>query len=75
MRWHADTDGFGYQAEILARLLEEGASYIEVEVPNYDRDSGVTKAFSVKNFLAVSHSLFQIFLRRLRWYLYYSDRF
>ncbi len=74
MRWHADTDGYGYQAEILTRLLEGGASYIEVAVPNYDRGSGVTKAFSVKNFLAVGHSLSQIFLRRIRWYFFYSDK-
>ena len=53
IRWHSDTDGFGYQAEIMNRLLIEGASYIEVQVPNIDRDSGVTSAFSIKNFLAV----------------------
>ncbi|MBT4258908.1 MAG: glycosyltransferase family 2 protein [Nitrospina sp.] len=74
MRWHADTDGFGYQAEILSRLLMEGASFIEVEISNIDRESGVTKAFSTKNFLAVSHSLFQIFLRRVRSYLFYSGK-
>ena len=74
MRWHADTDGFGYQAEIMNRLLMEGASYIEVQVPNIDRGSGVTSAFSMKNFMAVGHSLFQILLRRVRWCLYYSDK-
>ena len=74
MRWHADTDGFGYQAEILSRLLMEGTSYIEVQVPNIDRDSGVTSAFSLKNILAVTHSLAQIFLRRMRWCIYYSDK-
>ena len=74
MRWHADTDGFGYQAEIMTRLLIEGASYIEVQVPNIDRGSGVTSAFSLKNFLAVGHSLSQILLRRVRWYLYYSNK-
>jgi glycosyltransferase involved in cell wall biosynthesis len=74
MRWHADTDGFGYQAEIMTRLLMEGASYIEVQVPNIDRGSGVTSAFSIKNFLAVGHSLFQILLRRVRWCLYYSNK-
>jgi|SaaInlStandDraft_2_1057019.scaffolds.fasta_scaffold110958_2 glycosyltransferase involved in cell wall biosynthesis len=73
MRWHADTHGFAYQAEILTRLLMEGASYVEVEVPNVDRDSGITKAFTSQNFLAVSHSLFQIFLRRARNSLYYTD--
>lgn len=74
MRWHADTDGFGYQAEIVNRLLIEGVSYIEVQVPNIDRGSGVTSAFSTQNFLAVGHSLFQILLRRVRWHLYYSNK-
>ena len=73
MRWHADTHGFAYQAEILTRLLMEGTSYLEVEVPNVDRDSGITKAFTSQNFLAVSHSLAQIFLRRVRRFLYYAD--
>ena len=74
IRWHSDTDGFAYQAEIMSRLLIEGASYIEVQVPNIDRGSGVTSAFSIKNFLAVGHSLFQILLRRIRWYFFYSKK-
>jgi dolichol-phosphate mannosyltransferase len=74
MRWHADTDGFGYQAEILCRLLMEGASCIEVEVPNIDRGSGVTSAFALKNLLAVGHSLIQIFFRRVRWHCFYSKK-
>jgi glycosyltransferase involved in cell wall biosynthesis len=72
MRWHSDTDGFGYQAEIINRLFYEGATYIEVEVPNIDRYSGISSAFSIQNFLAVGHSLLQIFLRRLRWYIYHK---
>jgi len=72
MRWHADTHGFAYQAEILTRLLMEGTSYVEVEVSNFDRGSGITKAFTSQNFLAVSHSLVQIFFRRLRRYMYYT---
>ena len=74
MRWHADTDGFGYQVEILTRLLMQGASCIEVEVPNIDRGHGVTSAFSLLNFLGVAHSFVQIFFRRIRWYLFYSTK-
>lgn len=66
MRWHPDTEGFAYQAECITRLLEQGVSYLEVQVPNVDRHSGITKAFSLKNCLSVTHSLLQIFLRRLR---------
>jgi hypothetical protein len=73
MRWHSDTEGFAYQAEIVTRLLDEGATYIEVLVSNKDRDSGISKAFNFKNFLSVIHSLLQIFLRRLRKFLFYKN--
>lgn len=66
MRWHPDTHGFAYQAETINRLLEEGVPYVEVEVGNYVRCAGVSKAFRVQNIMSISHSLLQIFLRRLR---------
>ncbi len=71
MRWHSDTEGFAYQAEIITRLLDEGASYAEVPIANYDRSRGISKAFRVKNLFSVAHSLLQIFLRRLRRALFY----
>jgi len=66
MRWHPDTMGFAYQAELVTRLLDQGASFLEVPIANSDRDSGVSKALSLKNFLSVTHSILQIFLRRVR---------
>lgn len=74
MRWHADTDGFAYQAEIITRLLQEGATYREVVVENSDRQFGSSSALNLKNLLAISHSLFQIGMRRLRHILYYSQK-
>lgn len=74
MRWHADTDGFAYQAEIITKLIQEGATYKEVVVENHDRVYGASSAFRFKNFLAVSHSLFQIYLRRLRYDIFYRQR-
>lgn len=64
--WFCETAGFGYQAELLCRLLDENITYMEVEVPNNDRVTGVTKAFRFSNILAVSNSLFHIWLRRLQ---------
>lgn len=66
MRWHSNTLGFAYQAELITQLLDNGASYTEVEIPNCNRKRGVSKAFTFKNFLSISHSLLQIFLRRIR---------
>jgi len=71
MRWHSDTHGFAYQAETITRLLEEGVSYVEVEITNKDRQYGMTKAFRVQNIMSISHSLLQIFLRRLRRVMFY----
>lgn len=74
MRWHPDTHGFAYQAETITRLLEECATYIEIEIANKDRQYGMTKAFCIQNILSISHSLLQIFLRRLRHVLFYRRK-
>lgn len=66
MRWHSDTYGFAYQAEILTRLMMEGASWLEVPINNVESGGRVSKALSFKNLMSVGHSLLQIFLRRLR---------
>lgn len=66
MRWHSDTYGFAYQAEILTRLIMEGATWVEVPINNIESGGRVSKALSFKNLMSVGHSLLQIFLRRLR---------
>ena len=66
MRWHSNTLGFAYQAELITQLLVHGESYREVQISNLDREGGLSKAFTIKNGLSVTHSLFQIFCKRLR---------
>ncbi len=66
MRWHSDTYGFAFNAEILTRLLNEGASIIEVPIDVVEAPGRTSRAFSFHNILSVPHSLLQIFLRRLR---------
>lgn len=66
MRWHSDTYGFAYQAEILTRLIMEGATWVEVPINNIESGGRVSKALTFKNLMSVGHSLLQIFLRRLR---------
>lgn len=70
MRWHSDTYGFAYQAEMLTRLLSEGATWIEVPIDNLEAQGRRSKALTVKNALSVGHSLLQIMLRRLRRFLF-----
>ena len=71
MRWSPDTNGYGYQAELICRAIEEGASYTHIQVANTDRTTGNSSAFSIKNIFSVGHSVTQILLRRLRQFLFY----
>lgn len=63
--WFAETAGFGYQAELLCRLLDEGISVVEVQIANSDRNRGFSKAFTPGNLLSVANTVFHIVLRRL----------
>lgn len=62
--YHAETGGYGYQAELICKLLNAGKTYTHVLVKNSDRERGFSKAFSLSNFLSVANSLFHIFVRQ-----------
>ncbi|HAM41950.1 MAG TPA: hypothetical protein DCP69_11655, partial [Candidatus Omnitrophica bacterium] len=65
IRRHASTAwGFGYQAELLCRLLREGVSTVEVHIANVDRTRGLSKAFRWRNILSVAGTLWRVFLTR-----------
>lgn len=72
MRWHPSSYGFGFQADILTRLLDEGASYVQVTSSGNDRKGGDSTALSMRNVLSVSHTLLELAIRRLRRSLYGS---
>jgi dolichol-phosphate mannosyltransferase len=65
MRWHSDTRGFGFQADILCLLLGQGATYKEVALSAVEQRPGVSTALSCKNLLSVAHTLSDILLRRI----------
>jgi 2-polyprenyl-3-methyl-5-hydroxy-6-metoxy-1,4-benzoquinol methylase len=67
MRWGPYSFGFGFQAELITRLLDEGATYVEVPVAaqHRDKDRG-SSALNLRNFLSVGHTLSEVFLRRIR---------
>lgn len=63
--------GLGYQAELLCRILNNpDISYLEVKIHNYDRTSGPTSAFKLRNIISVCGSLWRIFLG---WFNYYPN--
>jgi glycosyltransferase involved in cell wall biosynthesis len=67
MRWGPYSFGFGFQAELITRLLDEGATF--VEIPVAATHQGKTKnnsALNWRNFLSVGHTLLEIFIRRVR---------
>jgi glycosyltransferase involved in cell wall biosynthesis len=67
MRWGPYSFGFGFQAELITRLLDEGATYCEIPVKVHHREKkGKNSALNLKNFLSVGHTLLEIFLRRVR---------
>lgn len=64
IRWNPNSHGFGYQADLVTRLLDRGATYIEVPVTGNERPSGTAKAMTFRNFCSVAHSLLNIAIRR-----------
>jgi glycosyltransferase involved in cell wall biosynthesis len=70
MRWHSNTRGFGFQADILCMLLARGYSYREIPVTTIEMKSGQSTALSFRNFLSVGHTLFDILARRVADWVY-----
>lgn len=66
MRRHPYAFGFGFQAELLTRLLDENASYVEVPVVAIRREKDAPASFmSPRNFVSEGHTLYEILRRRL----------
>jgi glycosyltransferase involved in cell wall biosynthesis len=70
MRWHPSSYGFGFQADILTRLLDEGASYLQIPSSGIDRKGSGSTALTMRNFLSVAHTLLELLIRRIRRELY-----
>ena len=69
IRWHPHSYGFGFQADLITRLLDEGCSYIEVPVNVIEKKGGNT-SIGMRNILSVLHTLVEISFRRLRSIIY-----
>lgn len=70
LRWHSHAHGFGFQADMITRLLDFGATYIEIPVIPKERTDGATKAFTFRNVCSVAHTLLEILIRRVAKLLY-----
>ena len=70
MRWHPSSYGFGFQADMITRLLDEGASYVQIGSSSIDRKAGGSSALTLRNLLSVTHTLLELAIRRVRRALY-----
>jgi glycosyltransferase involved in cell wall biosynthesis len=69
-RWHSNTRGFGFQADILCLLMEQGFSFKEVPVYAVEQKGGKSTALTFKNVLSIAHTLFDIGVRRIANWVY-----
>lgn len=66
MRWHPNTRGFGFQADVICMLLSQGFSYKEAPVKTIERRAdGSSNALTFRNMLSVGHTLVDLLFRRL----------
>jgi len=70
MRWHPSSYGFGFQADMITRLLDEGASYVQIPSTSVDRKQSASSALATRNILSVGHTLLELAIRRFRRFLY-----
>jgi glycosyltransferase involved in cell wall biosynthesis len=64
-RWHSNSHGFGFQADLLTRLLSKNLTYEEVPVYGNERLTGESKALTMRNLASVAHSLQNVAIRRI----------
>lgn len=66
LRWHSYAFGFGCQADFVTRLIDEGATYLEVavDVTHVEKESA-SSPFKVRNVVSTVHTLAEIFRRRI----------
>ncbi|HWR98194.1 MAG TPA: glycosyltransferase family 2 protein [Candidatus Methanoperedens sp.] len=66
MRYPPVTYGFGFQADVITRLLSEGICYAQIDHRSHDRKVGKSTALSLRNLLSVCHTVLEIVFRRVR---------
>jgi glycosyltransferase involved in cell wall biosynthesis len=63
LRWHSYRT-VGFFADMITRLLDEGATYVEVPTPCYEREKGKSRALRVKNVISLAVGFSDMLLRR-----------
>lgn len=66
LRWHSNSLGFDFQADIITRLLDQGKTYYEVQTVCGERAFGESKALTARNFVSVARFILELVIRRVR---------
>jgi hypothetical protein len=64
LRWHSYRSA-GFYADMTTRLLDEGVSYIEIPTEVIGRETGRSRALSLKNVISILVGFADMLLRRL----------
>jgi glycosyltransferase involved in cell wall biosynthesis len=70
MRYHPSSYGFGFQADMITRLLDEGVTFMQIPSTSIDRKGGASTALNTRNILSVGHTLLELAIRRIRRAMY-----
>jgi glycosyltransferase involved in cell wall biosynthesis len=71
LRWHSYAYGFGFQADMITLLLQQGATYVQVPVRVGHTNKGRgASPFHIRNFVSTGHTLFEILRRRINIFLF-----
>jgi len=75
LRYPPISYGFGFQADIVTRLLDEDITFTQIRHRGSREMKGEgSTALSMRNLLSVVHTFVEIMIRRLRRILYYQGR-
>jgi glycosyltransferase involved in cell wall biosynthesis len=72
LRYPPITQGFGFQADIVTRLLFLGCTYMQVFIPGAEekKTEDRSSALNLKNLFSVMHAMLEIVIRRIRRSIY-----
>lgn len=73
LRWHSYSSGFGFQADMVTRMLVQGISYLQAPSWAEEKKHGNSTALNFRNFMSVGHVLLAVFIRRISTLVYYQS--
>ena len=71
VRWSPHSYGFGFQADLISRLISIGRTVYQVEIiPWHAKKHGSASPLHIRNLLSVIHTILELLIRRLKHLLF-----